>query len=411
MTLEEKLNILGAAARYDASCASSGSRRTGAVGRASISGVCHSFSDDGRCISLLKILLSNCCLYDCAYCINRRSNEIPRATFGADELAELTIQFYRRNYIEGLFLSSAVFVSPDRTMEQMIRVVMKLRRDHRFGGYIHMKAIPGANPDLIRQAGLLVDRLSVNIELPSERSLHQLAPEKSKADILKPMAQIENGITQRKEEKKKFKGTPSFVPAGQSTQLIVGASPETDRHILTLSENLYERFRLKRVYYSAFVPVNADNRLPALATPPLLREHRLYQADWLIRKYGFTAEEVLPEQYPSLDEAFDPKTSWALRHLEQFPVEVNRVEFEALLRVPGIGHVSASRITSSRRIAALRMEDLPKLGVVMKRAKYFITCGGVYGAGALQGEKALRQRLLNPVPPEAFVQMELAGIP
>ncbi|HBA85700.1 MAG TPA: putative DNA modification/repair radical SAM protein [Verrucomicrobia bacterium] len=411
MTLQEKIGILGAAARYDASCASSGSRRSGDVGRASVSGICHSWADDGRCISLLKILLSNCCIYDCAYCINRRSNDVPRASFTAEELADLTIQFYRRNYIEGLFLSSAVFGSPDLTMEQMIRVVMKLRRDHRFGGYIHMKAIPGANPDLIRRAGLLVDRLSVNIELPSEQSLKQLAPDKSKDDILKPMTLIKSGIVENRAERKQSKKAPHFVPAGQSTQLIVGASPESDRHILNLSENLYQRYQLKRVYYSAFVPVNEDGRLPTLAAPPLVREHRLYQADWLIRKYGFEAEEVLPEQTPFLDEQFDPKTAWALRNLQAFPVEVNRAEFEQLLRVPGIGHVSAQRILASRRISMLRVEDLPKLGVVMKRARFFVTCSGAYAGAAIPRGADLRRLMLAEGPaPASSQQLTLAGI-
>ena len=343
----------------------------------SIAGCCHSFSADGRCITLLKVLLSNACVYDCKYCVNRRSNDTRRAAFTPRELAELTIGFYRRNYIEGLFLSSGVLRSPDYTMEQMIQALRILREDYRFNGYIHAKAIPGAAPELVRQLGLLADRLSVNIELPSQRGLQTLAPDKSKEAILRPMGLIRDGAAQSKAELAKYKHAPVFAPAGQSTQLIVGATPDTDRHILHLTESLYQKYRLKRVFYSAYVPVVESSLLPSPDTkPPLLREHRLYQADWLLRFYGFQAAELLDDAHPDFDPRLDPKCNWALRHLEQFPVDVMRADLETLLRVPGIGPVSARRIVSARRCGALRFDDLKKLGVVLKRAQYFITCGG-----------------------------------
>jgi putative DNA modification/repair radical SAM protein len=396
MTLREKLEILSAAARYDASCASSGSRRSskGGLGNASQGGICHSWSDDGRCISLLKILFSNRCIYDCAYCLNRAGNPVRRATFTVDEVVRLTTEFYRRNYIEGLFLSSGVVRSPDYTMEKLIAAMRRLRTEEKFGGYIHVKAIPGASVELVRAAGLLADRLSVNIELPSETSLKNLCPGKKKEDILTPMACIDEGITESRSERKKHRSAPSFVPAGQSTQLIVGASPESDHQILRLSSALYRKYRLKRVYYSAHIQINEDSRLLPSERPDLLREHRLYQADWLVRLYGFEPGELLSEEDAWLDLEFDPKTAWALRNLHRFPVEVNKADKATLLRVPGIGFRSAARILSSRRFAALRQEDLAKLGVVMKRAQFFITCGGKYGPGRCITESLLRHQML-----------------
>ena len=382
MDLLEKLTILTDAAKYDASCTSSGVSRgfqTGKIGNtsSSVAGCCHSFSADGRCISLLKVLMTNCCVYDCKYCVNRRSNDTRRTAFTPRELAELTIQFYRRNYIEGLFLSSGVLRDPDYTTQRMIEALRLLRQEYGFNGYIHAKAIPGASPELVRQLGFLADRLSVNIELPSQKGLAALAPDKTKASILSPMRLIREQGQQNKEELVKYRHAPAFAPAGQSTQLIVGATDDSDRHILHLTESLYSRYRLKRVFYSAYVPVVENPLLPALHTkPPLLREHRLYQADWLLRFYGFRAQELLDEAHPDFNPLLDPKCHWALCHLEQFPVEVRRAELETLLRVPGIGPVSARRIVSARRHAVLRMEDLPKLGVVLKRAQFFITCGG-----------------------------------
>lgn len=375
----DKLQILSGAARYDASCASSGSRRDGSAygtGNTSRSGICHSWSDDGRCISLLKILLSNDCIYDCAYCVNRVTNPVPRASFSAREVVDLTMEFYRRNYIEGLFLSSAVMQSPDQTMERMVSVAQLLRNEERFGGYIHLKIIPGSSSELVSRAGLFADRISVNIELPSSESLKRLAPQKGKQAILEPMSLIGKEIRNSIVERKVSRRAPRFAPAGQSTQMIVGASPESDFQILKLSQGLYRKMNLKRVYYSAFVPVNEDNRLPVLASPPLLREHRLYQADWLMRFYGFSAEEILSDDVPNLEESFDPKTAWALRHPELFPVEINSADYAVLLRVPGIGLTSARRIVAARRFCIITPESLKKIGVVMKRAKYFITCSG-----------------------------------
>lgn len=375
----EKLQILSGAARYDASCASSGSRRENSscgIGNTSQGGICHSWSDDGRCISLLKILLSNDCVYDCAYCVNRSSNSVPRASFTAREVVDLTMEFYRRNYIEGLFLSSAVMQSPDQTMESMVSVAETLRLEERFGGYIHLKIIPGSSSELVRRAGLHADRISVNIELPSQESLRRLAPQKGKQAIIEPMSLIGKEIRHSLVERRKSRRAPRFAPAGQSTQMIIGASPESDFQILRLSEGLYRKMNLKRVYYSAFFPVNEDSRLPVLASPPLLREHRLYQADWLLRFYGFSVSEILSDDAPNLDESFDPKTAWALRHPEFFPVEINRADYVTLLRVPGIGVTSARRIVAARRFSIITPEGLKKIGVVMKRARYFITCSG-----------------------------------
>ncbi len=408
MDRERKIELLAGAARYDASCSSSGSRRAArarGMGHANHAGMCHSWSDDGRCISLLKILFSNSCIHDCAYCVNRCSNDIRRATFEVSELVDLTLNFYRRNYIEGLFLSSGVVRNADYTMERMIQVVKRLRGE-RFGGYIHLKTIPGASGELVARAGRIADRLSVNIELPSERSLQALAPGKRKEDILEPMQCIAGEWQASREERRKNRKAPLFCPAGQSTQLIVGASPESDRHILHLSESLYHRYLLKRVYYSAYVPVSGDGRLPPPDRPAdLLREHRLYQADWLVRRYGFEARELLSGADAFLDRAMDPKSAWALQHLEEFPVEINAAPFESLLRVPGIGHVSAGRIVKTRRVSTVREEDLARLGVVMKRARFFITCGGRMPAGVRLTPSFIHREMLpalrrQPEPPQ-----------
>lgn len=382
MNLLDKLTILTDAAKYDASCTSSGvirGSRPGMIGNtsSSIAGCCHSFSADGRCISLLKVLMTNYCVYDCKYCINRRSNDTRRTAFTPRELAELTVQFYRRNYIEGLFLSSGVLRDPDYTTLRMIETLRLLRREFAFNGYIHAKAIPGTSPELVQQLGYLADRLSVNIELPSQKGLAALAPDKSKAAILAPMRLIEAQGRQNKEELVKYRHAPAFAPAGQSTQLIVGATEDSDRHILHLSESLYDRYRLKRVFYSAYVPVVENPLLPALHTkPPLLREHRLYQADWLLRFYGFRADELLDDQHPNFDPMLDPKCYWAITHPEQFPVEIMTADLGRLLRVPGIGPTGARRILSARRTGLLHFDDLKKMGIVLKRAQFFILCGG-----------------------------------
>lgn len=375
----EKLKILAGAAKYDVSCASSGTERGNpgkSLGTTSAWGICHSFTDDGRCISLLKIMLTNHCIYDCAYCINRRSNDIQRTAFSVSEIVDLTIQFYRRNYIEGLFLSSGVVKNPDHTMERMVRVVKDLRLVHQYNGYIHMKSIPGASAALIREAGTYADRLSVNIEIPTEQNLRLLAPDKSYQGILQPMKYIHQGILEYKEERRKSYKVPKFAPAGQSTQLIVGATPESDRQILNLVSSLYSQNKLKRVYYSGFIPVNAyDKRLPALSGPPVVREHRLYQADWLFRFYRFSMDEILDDAHPDLDLEIDPKLSYALRHPEMFPVDVNKADFEMILRIPGVGPKSANMIIVARKYGRITTEKLKKMGVVMKRAQYFITCG------------------------------------
>ena len=366
------------AARYDASCSSSGSDRpnNGGIGNASSMGICHSWADDGRCISLLKLLLSNACAHDCAYCINRRSNDVPRATFTPEEVADITIEFYRRNYIEGLFLSSAVVKTPDYSMELMLRAVKILRNTHRFGGYIHLKVMPGADPKLIAEAGFLADRVSANIELPSSKGLELLAPDKHPAMVLGSIKGISHKIKENADERKSIRTAKRFAPAGQSTQLIVGATGDTDKTIITLSESLYRGLSLKRVYYSAFVPVTRDSRLPVVSAPPLKREHRLYQADWLLRFYGFNASELLDDAHPNLDMEVDPKVSWALRHPSFFPVEVNRASYEEILRIPGVGVKSAKRIISARKQTSLGFEELRRLGVVLKRAQYFVTCRG-----------------------------------
>lgn len=376
-TIHHKLSILAESAKYDVSCASSGVGRAGVpggVGNSLSMGICHSFADDGRCISLLKVLLTNHCLYDCAYCVNRRSNDIPRAAFTVRELVDLTTGFYRRNYIEGLFLSSAVIRNPDYTMELMIAVLRTLRSAERFNGYIHLKSIPGASRELVRQAGLFADRLSVNIEIPSESNLKRLAPEKDHSSVYKPMLYIQQGVEENREERKKFRHAPRFAPAGQSTQMIIGASNEHDKDILRLSSLLYRGPGLKRVYFSGYIPVNSgDARLPALrTTPPLVRENRLYQADWLMRFYHFDAAEIADDTQPDLPLDIDPKLAWALRHPEFFPLDVNTAEYTHILRVPGIGVRSAERIVAARRHRRLLPEHLTRIGVVMKRARYFL---------------------------------------
>lgn len=381
MDTREKLKILSDAAKYDVSCSSSGNNRgnkKGGMGNTSRSGICHSWSDDGRCISLLKILLTNYCVYDCVYCVNRSSNDLPRAIFTPAEIVELTINFYKRNYIEGLFLSSAVYKNPNYTMEQILEVVKTLREKENFNGYIHTKTIPGTDNWLVDEVGKYVDRMSVNIELPSEKGLKSLAPKKTKESILQPMRFINNTITETQEEKKIFKFKPNFVPAGQTTQMIIGATDDSDLKILTLSENLYKKLNLKRVYYSAFIPVSTNPKLPLIKSPPLIRENRIYQADWLLRFYNFKATELLDEGKPNFDLDLDPKCDWALRNMDYFPVEVNRADYKTLLRIPGIGVKSARRIIAARKFTKLVYGDLKKMGIVLKRAQHFITCNGKY---------------------------------
>ncbi len=379
-TIMDKLAVLTDAAKYDVACTSSGIDRKGNgrdMGNCVSAGICHSFSADGRCISLLKILMSNECAYDCKYCINRRSNDVPRATFTPDEICELTMNFYKRNYIEGLFLSSGIINNPSYTMELLYQTLYKLRKEYHFHGYVHVKGIPGADPMLIQQVGFLTDRMSVNLELPTAEGLERLAPNKHRKTILTPMRQIQNRIVQGKQEVALYKNAPSFVPAGQSTQMIIGATPESDYQIMSVAEGLYEKFGLKRVFYSAYVGVNEDKALPSVQTAsPLLREHRLYQADWLLRFYQFKVDELLNERHQNFNVLLDPKCDWALQHLEQFPVEINKADYQMLLRVPGIGVKSAQRICKARKSGALNFENLKKIGVVLKRALYFITCNG-----------------------------------
>ena len=400
MDVLEKLTILTDAAKYDASCVSSGGDRTskaGYIGNTSsaAAGCCHSFSADGRCISLLKVLMTNFCEFDCKYCVNRRSNDTLRTAFTPEELADLTINFYRRNYIEGLFLSSGVLRNPDYTTERMIRTLRILRETYHFNGYIHAKAIPGTSPELVEQLGLLADRISVNIELPSEAGLQALAPDKTKRAILTPMRQIQCRNRENKEELVKYRHAPKFAPAGQSTQMIIGATADSDLRILRLTQGLYDRYQLKRVFYSAYIPVVEHALLPTKdVKPPLLREHRLYQADWLLRFYGFRAEELLDDQHPDFDPRVDPKCSWALNHPEFFPVEVNTADYEALLRIPGVGVVSARRILSARRAGRLHIDDLKRLGIVMKRAQYFLTACGKMADGLRFTQDSLLRNLI-----------------
>ena len=401
----EKLRILTESAKYDVSCSSSGTVRKGKQGMVGNTvggiGICHSFADDGRCISLLKIMLTNYCMYDCAYCVNRRSNDIKRATLSVSELEEITMEFYRRNYIEGLFLSSGVVRNHDYTMERLTAIVRDLRLVHRFNGYIHLKAIPGASQELLAEAGRYADRTSVNIEIPREESLKLLAPEKDHKSVFQPMKLIQQGVIENKEDRQRYRHTPRFVPAGQSTQMIVGATKDSDRDILTMSSMLYHQPSMRRVYYSGYVSVNTfDSRLPVLKQPPLVRENRLYQADWLLRFYHFKVEEIVDDLHPNLDLDIDPKLSWALRHPEAFPVDINTADYEMLLRVPGIGNKSAWLIANSRRFNRLTSFDLKKMGVVMKKAKYFITChelASAFDRTSVIGINELRPERLRPL--------------
>lgn len=416
MELSEKLTILADSAKYDVSCSSSGLRRknNSNIGNASPAGCCHSFSEDGRCISLLKVLFTNYCINDCKYCHCRASNDIPRAAFTPRELADLFIGFYRRNYVEGLFLSSGIVKSPDYTAELLLETLTIIRREYGFAGYVHVKAIPGADARLIYRLGLMADRMSANIELPSEQSLKLLAPQKSREKVLAPIKQIQQGIIARKEELTLYKHAPQFVPAGQSTQMIVGATADSDYKIMTLTEGLYNKFNLKRVYFSAYIPLGNHPALPK-TSPPLLREHRLYQADWLLRFYGFKADEILSPDKPFLDTLLDPKCNWAMNNLHLFPVEVNTAPYEMLLRVPGIGVKSARRIFVARRGARLDFDALKRLGVVLKRAAYFITCNGKYMYSALKMDHSfIYSSLTASLPPEALenpTQLSLFSTP
>lgn len=400
MTLGEKLEILSDAAKYDVSCTSGGTERKGdgeGMGNCRKAGICHSFSADGRCISLLKILFTNECIYDCKYCVNRSGNDVVRTSFTPEEVCTLTMEFYRKNYIEGLFLSSGVLKSPNYTMELLYTVLYKLRHEHNFQGYIHVKAIPGADSRLIQMTGYLADRMSVNIELPTAESLRLLAPHKTRKNILAPMRFVQQMSAENQYEIQTYRHVPKFVPAGQSTQMIIGATPESDYQILHVAESLYKKFDLKRVFYSAFIPVNEDKNLPSVKEqrPPLLREHRLYQADWLLRYYHFEAGELLDEENPNFNAYLDPKCFWALRHLEEFPIEINYAAYDMLLRVPGIGYKSASRIVKARRMGMLDFEDLKKMGVVLKRALYFITCKGKMMYPIRMDEDYITRNLLN----------------
>lgn len=396
--IDEKLRILSDAAKYDVSCSSSGSSRkntSNGLGNAAYSGICHSWSADGRCVSLLKILMTNYCIYDCKYCISRKSNDIERAILTPDEIVRLTMNFYRRNYIEGLFLSSGVIKNADYTMEQMIAVAKKLRLEENFNGYIHMKVIPGASQELIHEIGLYVDRVSVNIELAENKALKLLAPDKKPTDISTSMGLIRKNQIQNTEEKKLFKSTPSFIPAGQTTQMIIGAGGESDFAILNRSENLYKNFGLKRVYYSAYVPVNKSGILANTNAVPMLREHRIYQADWLLRFYNFKAEEILDEKNPFIDPLLDPKANWAVQNWHLFPMEINRAPYKDLIRIPGIGVTSAKRIVMARRHNVIKYEHLKKLGVVIKRAKYFITVNGEFMGFRKESPELIRNALIE----------------
>ncbi|WP_294587437.1 putative DNA modification/repair radical SAM protein [uncultured Phocaeicola sp.] len=409
----QKLKILAESAKYDVSCASSGTARRNSKGGVGNTvggwGICHSFAEDGRCISLLKIMLTNYCIYDCAYCINRISNDIPRATLSVSELVDLTMEFYRRNYIEGLFLSSGVVRNPDYTMERLVRVAKDLREIHRFNGYIHLKSIPGASEELVRQAGLYADRMSVNLEIPTEENLKRLAPEKDHKSVYLPMKYIQQGVLESCEERKKYRKAPRFAPAGQSTQMIVGATSETDRDILRVSSTLYERPTMKRVYYSGYISVNTyDKRLPALKQPPLVRENRLYQADWLLRFYEFKVDELVDERTPDLDLEIDPKLAWALRHPEFFPVNIQTADYESLLRVPGIGVRSAKLIVTSRRFSRVGFYELKKMGAVMKKAKYFITCNELPDKTILDLGPSQVRKLLLPRPARKKDDLQLS---
>jgi putative DNA modification/repair radical SAM protein len=375
--IREKLSILADAAKYDVSCASSGSKRkndNGGLGNAS-NGICHTYTQDGRCVSLLKILLTNHCIFDCAYCVSRKSNDIKRAAFTVQEVVDLTMNFYRRNYIEGLFLSSGIFKDADYTMERLVRIAKKLRHEHKFNGYIHLKTIPGASNELMHEAGLYADRLSVNLEMPTEAGLKLLAPDKNREDMIKPMGYLKDELVKFSHEKKIFKSTPMFAPAGQSTQMVIGATPENDHHILYTANHFYKNFNMKRVYYSGYVPISNDKRLPGLNTEvPMVRENRLYQADWLMRFYGFKVNEIVNNDVPHLDLDIDPKLGWAIRNMETFPIDINKADLRMILRVPGIGVTSAEKIVAARKFGKLNWEHLKRMGVAVNRARYFITC-------------------------------------
>lgn len=408
----DKLRILADAAKYDASCSSSGSKRANkgkGLGNSDGVGICHSYTEDGRCVSLLKILFTNYCIYDCAYCVSRSSNDIQRAAFTVEEVIDLTLNFYRRNYIEGLFLSSGIFKSADYTLERMVRVARELRKKHNFNGYIHLKAIPGASDELLHEAGLYADRLSVNIELPSESSLKKVAPEKNYNDIITPMNYLSDEKVRYQDEKKHFRQTPTFLPAGQSTQLIVGASPETDFQILHLADDLYKQQRLRRVYYSGYVPIATDDRVPVLSAPPLQRENRIYQADWLLRFYQFTVNDIVSQSHPNLDLEVDPKVSYALRNPHLFPVDINRADYEMILRVPGIGIKSAVKIVKSRVHQRVHVDHLRAMGVVLKRARYFISCPGLPAIKKDYEPQQLRQLMLTTGKSQTAPQLSLFG--
>ncbi|ENV34113.1 putative DNA modification/repair radical SAM protein [Acinetobacter gerneri] len=397
--IREKLQILADAAKYDVSCSSSGSDRKnkdkglGDTG----SGICHSYTEDGRCVSLLKILFSNVCIFDCAYCVSRRSNDVKRAAFTVQEVVDLTINFYRRNYIEGLFLSSGIFKSADYTMERMLQVVKKLRLEENFNGYIHLKTIPGASAEIIHEAGLYVDRMSINLEMPTEDGLKKFAPEKTHQEVQKDLGIVRDRLIQFKDERKIIKSVPKFVPAGQTTQMVVGAHQETDQDIIMMADRHYKEFKLKRVYYSGYIPINSDEKsLPMIGSaPPLLRENRLYQSDWLMRFYGFAAEEIVDQRYPNLDLDVDPKLSWALRHPEMFPIDINQADYQMILRVPGIGLKSAKKIVQARRFSKIHIDQLKKMGVAYNRAQYFIRCADTPQFKKEQQSFQIRQQILQ----------------
>ncbi len=376
--IREKLNILADAAKYDVSCSSSGGTRKNdnkGLGNSHVSGICHTYTEDGRCVSLLKILLTNHCIYDCLFCVSRKSNDIKRAAFTVDEVVDLTMNFYRRNYIEGLFLSSGIFKNADFTMERLLLVVKKLRLEQNYNGYIHLKTIPGASDELIKEAGLYADRMSINLEMPTEAGLKLLAPEKNHADVIKPLDFVQKQITQFSADKKLIKHIPKFVPAGQSTQMVIGATPESDKDIMYTANAFYQNFSLKRVYYSGYVPISNDSRMPVLGTqPPLLRENRLYQTDWLMRFYGFKVQEILNDANPNLDVDIDPKLSWAIRNMQHFPVDINQADYRMILRIPGIGVMSAQKIVQARKFGKLRIDQLKKIGIAYNKAKHFIIC-------------------------------------
>jgi putative DNA modification/repair radical SAM protein len=408
--IRQKLKILADAAKYDVSCSSSGSKRKnrpGGLGNSDGMGICHTYTEDGRCVSLLKILLTNHCIFDCAYCVSRRSNDVKRAAFTVQEVVELTMNFYRRNYIEGLFLSSGIFKNPDYTMERMVRIAKELRTVHNYNGYIHLKAIPGASEELLKEAGLYADRLSVNIEIPSEMSLQKVAPEKNYKDVLEPMSVLRDNITANKEERQVFKHAPVFAPAGQSTQLVVGATPENDLQVLNLANDLYQGKNLKRVYYSGYIPISSDERLPALQKPPLVRENRLYQADWLLRFYEFKVEEIVNAQHSELDLEVDPKLAFALRNPHLFPVDVNTADYSMILRIPGVGLKSAKKIVAARKFGRLGYAQLEKIGITMKRAKYFLVCADKIFINAGLDPTLVRQRILHEKQPT--LQLDLFG--